>query len=143
MSMFGLTAAKAKELHAVMMRLKIFEKDIKEDFVRSSGPGGQNVNKVSTCVVLCHIPSGIIVKSQKERSQGLNRYIARCQLIKKIEQSQKSKQRKIIQDQEKKRRQNRKRSPALKEKILEEKWKQSQRKKSRRKITNHKSEEYY
>jgi len=86
MTLIGISGSRTKELRRAMLRLKIFEKDIKETFTRSSGPGGQNVNKVSTCVLLHHIPTGIQVKSQQDRSQGLNRYTARCQLIRKIEE---------------------------------------------------------
>lgn len=67
-----------------MQRCNIFEKDIEEKFVRSSGAGGQKVNKSSSCVHLVHIPSQITVKMQKSRSQGLNRYYARkrlCELL--------------------------------------------------------------
>ena len=68
-----------------MARLGIREQDIVESFIRSKGPGGQNVNKTSTCVYLKHIPTGIEVKCQKERMQVLNRYIARKILVSKIE----------------------------------------------------------
>jgi len=68
-----------------MEELGILEKDIEEKFVRSSGHGGQNVNKTSTCVYLKHIPSGIEVKCMKDRSQSINRFLARRELVKKIE----------------------------------------------------------
>ena len=68
-----------------MEELGIFEKDIDEKFVRSSGHGGQNVNKTSTCVYLKHIPTGIEVKCMKDRSQSINRFFARRELIKKLE----------------------------------------------------------
>lgn len=68
-----------------METLGIYEKDIEEKFVRSSGKGGQKVNKTSTCVYLRHIPTGIEVKSMRERSQSLNRFLARRELVKKIE----------------------------------------------------------
>ena len=67
-----------------MQKCNLFEKDITETFVRSSGSGGQKVNKTSTCVHLTHIISGLSVKIQKSRSQGLNRYYARkrlCELL--------------------------------------------------------------
>ena len=63
----------------------IFEEDIEEKFIKSSGRGGQNVNKNSTCVQLKHLPSGIIVKYQKERTQNLNRFFARRSLIEKMD----------------------------------------------------------
>ena len=68
-----------------MEELGIFEKDIDEKFVRSSGHGGQNVNKTSTCVYLKHIPTGIEVKCMKDRSQSINRFLARRELVKRIE----------------------------------------------------------
>lgn len=142
MTPFGTSLEKAKEIRGKMLKAKIFEKDIRESFIRSSGPGGQNVNKVSTCVVLRHLPSGIQVKSQQGRTQGLNRYKARCRLIAKIEQRRKDQQQKIAHDKAKAKRQNRRRSRASKEKMLEKKRQQSQRKLSRRKIKTHKLEGY-
>ena len=81
---FGVTERKKAELEQRMQKCNLFEKDIEEKFVRSSGAGGQKVNKSSTCVHLKHIPSGLAVKVQKSRSQGLNRYYARkrmCELL--------------------------------------------------------------
>ena len=68
-----------------MEALGIREKDIEEKFIRSSGRGGQNVNKTSTCVYLRHIPTGIEVKWMRERSQSLNRFLARRELVRRIE----------------------------------------------------------
>ncbi|VAX36433.1 Protein chain release factor B, partial [hydrothermal vent metagenome] len=62
---------KQKDLRRKMHKLGIFEKDIKEKFIHASGPGGQNVNKVATCVTLVHVPSGTQVKCQKARTQQL------------------------------------------------------------------------
>lgn len=81
---FGITERKKQELEQRMQKCNLFEKDIAEKFVRSSGSGGQKVNKSSTCVYLKHITSGLSVKIQKSRSQGLNRYYARkkmCELL--------------------------------------------------------------
>ena len=81
---FGVTERKKAELEQRMQKCNLYEKDIEENFVRSSGAGGQKVNKSSTCVHLKHIPSGLAVKVQKSRSQGLNRYYARkrmCELL--------------------------------------------------------------
>ena len=122
------------ELIKRMKQLKIFEKDIKESFVRSSGPGGQNINKVATCVVLHHILTGIQVKCQSARSQGLNRWKARNLLLEKIEKKIHQEQMQARQKKEKLRRQNKKRSQKSKEKILEEKKKRSLRKQTRKKI---------
>ena len=81
---FGVTERKAAELERRMAGCKLYEKDIEEKFVRSGGPGGQKVNKSSSCVVLTHRPSGLMVKMQKSRTQRLNRYYARkrlCELL--------------------------------------------------------------
>ncbi len=80
----GVTDRTKAELAKRMQKCNLFEKDIEEKFVRSSGAGGQKVNKSSTCVHLKHIASGLAVKVQKSRSQGLNRYYARkrmCELL--------------------------------------------------------------
>ena len=121
MGIFSVNPAKENTLKTKMYALNIYEKDIKESFIRSGGKGGRNVNKTSTCVYLKHIPTGIEVKCQKERSQALNRYHARVILLKKIEQLIKGKESEERQRIEKIRRQKRKRSRRVKEKILAEK----------------------
>lgn len=82
---FGVTERKRQELERRMHNCNLLESDIEEKFVRSSGPGGQKVNKNSTCVHLKHICSGLAVKVQKSRSQGLNRYYARKQMCELLE----------------------------------------------------------
>ncbi len=86
MSRFGVSPEKESALEKKMSELGIREGDIKETFIRSGGPGGQNVNKLSTCVVLKHIPTGITVKAQKDRTQGINRFLARRSLLEKFEE---------------------------------------------------------
>ena len=142
MTPFGISIEKNKALRRAMIAKRIFEKDLKETFIRSSGPGGQNVNKVSTCVVLHHLPTGIQVKSQQGRTQGINRYKARCRLIEKIEQKLKEIKQRSIAARLKIKRQNRKRSRATKERMLVDKRKRSEKKLSRRKIGINKIEEY-
>ena len=85
MGKFNVSLRKENELIKRMDELKIYEKDLQETFIRSRGKGGQNVNKNSTCVNLKHIPTGITVKYDKERSQLLNRFFARRELISRIE----------------------------------------------------------
>lgn len=121
MGIFSVNPAKENTLKTKMYALNIYEKDIKESFIRSGGKGGQKVNKTSTCVYLKHIPTGIEIKCQKERSQALNRYHARVILLKKIEQLIKGRESEERQRIEKIRRQKRKRSRRIKEKILAEK----------------------
>ena len=91
MGKFVVTESKEKALLNKMEKLGIYEVDIEESFLRSSGPGGQHVNKVATCVQLKHAPSGIVVKSQKDRSQSVNRFLARRELAEKIESKQSGK----------------------------------------------------
>jgi protein subunit release factor B len=129
--MFPVRQGKEKVLRQKLESLGIHEKDIKESFIRSKGKGGQNVNKTSTCVYLKHIPTGIEVKCQKERSQGLNRYYARLLLYTKIERLIRGKQSAEEQRIAKLRRQKRKRSKRAKEKMLAAKRLQSQKKKER------------
>ena len=111
-----------------MHELRIYEKDIIEKFIRAQGRGGQKVNKTSSCVYLKHKPSGIEVKCQRERSQVLNRFLARRILVNKIEILIKGKVSTEQKRIEKIRRQKRKRSKRAKEKILDDKAKRSQKK---------------
>ncbi len=117
MGKFGVTEAKEKALFQKMKELGISEQDFEENFIRSGGPGGQNVNKVATCVQLKHLPTGIIVKIQKDRSQGVNRFLARRELIEKIEGSimgkQTKEQLKIEKIKKQKKRRKRKTSSKL------------------------------
>jgi protein subunit release factor B len=82
---FGVTERKVAELEQRMAKCGLYEKDIEEKFVRSGGPGGQRVNKTSSCVQLTHRPSGLTVKMQKSRTQRLNRYYARRRLCEMLE----------------------------------------------------------
>jgi protein subunit release factor B len=134
MTMFSVSGAKVSALKAKMHSLNIRETDIAESFIRSGGKGGQNVNKTATCVYLRHIPTGIEVKCQKERSQSLNRYHARVILVKKIEQLIKGRESEERQRIEKIRRQKRKRSKRAKERVLAEKRIVSEKKRLRSKV---------
>lgn len=125
---FGVSEAKQKALQEKMERLGINEADLVEKFVRSSGRGGQNVNKVATCVYLKHIPTGIEVKAQRERTQALNRFLARRLLADKLENQILGKKSKEQQRREKIRRQKRKRSRRAKEKMLRNKKLQAKKK---------------
>src|SRR3989337_2237922 len=131
MGIFPVSPSKEDELKEKMEALNIREEDLMESFIRSGGKGGQHVNKVSTCVYLKHIPTGIEVKCQKERSQSLNRYRARMLLVKKIDQMIRGRESEERQKIEKIRRQKRKRSKRAKEKMLAEKKVQSQKKRLR------------
>jgi len=85
MVLFAVSEEKNRWLQERMEALGIHERDIEEKFVRSSGSGGQKVNKASTCVYLKHIPTGFEIKCMKERSQSLNRFLARRELVRRVE----------------------------------------------------------
>jgi protein subunit release factor B len=107
------------------------EDELEETFARSSGPGGQNVNKVSTAVTLRHRPSGLSVTVQDSRSQMRNRQLARERLFDAVQrQREEARQRKRAQAALERRR-NSPRPPRLKKKILESKRKRSALKKLR------------
>lgn len=119
-------------MEARLIGLGVREGELDEQFVRSGGHGGQNVNKVSTCVLLVHRPTGTTVRCQEERSQAMNRYRARQRLAEKMEEkllgARSAKQQAI----EKIRRQKRRRSRRAKNKMLQDKRHQSGLKANRR-----------
>ena len=112
MTIFPVSEEKNRWLQERMEALGIREKDIDEKFIRSSGKGGQKVNKTSTSVYLRHIPTGIEVKWMRERSQSLNRFLARRELVRRIEKL--SGQRATDLEMEKTRRQKLKRKKRAK-----------------------------
>ncbi len=116
MSIFNVSPKKEKALLDRMRELNIIEDDLDEEFIRSSGPGGQKVNKTSSCVCLRHIPTDITVKYQRERSQALNRFFARRTLLDQIELKQKGYIKEDKKRTEKIRSQKRKRRKRAKEK---------------------------
>ncbi len=132
----GVIEKKEKKLIQRMQELGINEYDIVEKFIRSQGHGGQHLNKTSTCVYLKHLPTSIEVKMQRERSQSLNRFLARRLLVDKIEEQIKGRQSKIQREIEKIKRQKRKRSKRAKEKLLVEKRLHSIKKSLREKVTD-------
>ena len=131
MAAFGVSPDKEQALADRMEALGIREADIVEKFIRSGGHGGQNVNKVATCVYLKHLPTGTEVKCQQERSQALNRFLARRILADKIEAAIEGKKSAEEQRIAKIRRQKRKRSKRAKEKMLADKRRVSEKKKGR------------
>lgn len=135
--MFPVNPSKENELKNRMHRLGIREADLEESFVRSQGAGGQNVNKVSSCVMLKHRPSGITVKCQKARSQALNRFIARRLLAAKLEARVRGEAGLERHRVEKIRRQKRRRSRRAKIKMLADKRFHSEKKQLRRSPSLH------
>jgi len=131
MASFGVSPDKEEALLRKMGELGIRESDLAEKFIRSGGHGGQNVNKVATCVYLKHLPTGIEVKCQQERSQALNRFLARRILADKVERLIRGKKSEEEQRIAKIKRQKRKRSKRAKEKMLAEKRFQGEKKKAR------------
>jgi len=134
MSAFAVSIEKENQLLQRMAALGVRESDIEESFVRSGGHGGQNVNKTSTCVMLVHRPTGLQVKCQETRQQGLNRFIARRLLLDKIEEKKNGFIAARRAEIEKIRRQKRKRSRRAKDKMLANKTRHSEKKSARRPV---------
>jgi protein subunit release factor B len=111
--------------------LSLRAEDFTESFVRSSGAGGQNVNKVATCVMLVHGPSGLSVKAMQHRTQVQNREAAWDRLLDKIEEERRRKKMEVVGERERLRRQKRKRPRGVKERMLEGKRRRSETKRMR------------
>ena len=133
--MFPVSPEKAAALGVRMEALGIREADLDEQFVRSGGKGGQNVNKVATCVVLVHRPSGLMVKCQAERSQAMNRFLARRLLCDKLDAQRRGAACAVEQARERIRRQKRRRSRRAKAKMLADKRAVGEKKSLRRRVT--------
>ena len=123
-----LSGERARAVAERLAALGVREEDLDETFVHAGGKGGQNVNKVATCVVLVHRPSGVAVKCQHERTQGANRLLARERLAEKIESERLGRQSARQQEAEKIRRQKRRRSRRAKQRMLADKHAQGRKK---------------
>ena len=134
MMVFPVSPKKMLELRHAMQRLGVNEEDFDESFIRSRGPGGQNVNKVATCVVLRHCSSGLEVRCQRERSQALNRFLARRLLLGRLEAQRLGALSAEAQRIAKLRRQKRKRSKRAQEKVLQAKRRRAATKVRRRPV---------
>jgi peptide chain release factor len=130
--MFPVTSDKERALVARLAALGIRDDDLEERFVRSGGKGGQNVNKVATCVVLRHLPSGMVVKCQAARTQAMNRFLARRRLADEIDARRRGEASARAQAIARVRRQKRRRSRRAKEKVLAAKHAQAEKKVMRR-----------
>jgi protein subunit release factor B len=134
MSAFPVSPEKEAQLTQRMAALGVRETDLEETFVRSGGHGGQNVNKTSTCVMLLHRPTGLQVKCQATRQQGLNRFLARRLLLDKVEALKRGYVDAERARIEKIRRQKRRRSRRAKDRMLADKSHHSDKKASRRPV---------
>jgi peptide chain release factor len=135
MSSFSVSPDRLAQVEQRMGALGVREADVEETFVRSGGPGGQKVNKSSSCVMLLHRPTGLRVKCQSSRHQAMNRLLARQLLLDKIERMQKGRVEQQRAEIEKARRQKRKPSRAAKERMLADKAYRGERKRLRSRVT--------
>ena len=127
---------KERALAERMAALGIRECDLEESFVRGSGSGGQKINKTSSCVVLRHRPSGIEIRCQRERSQVLNRFLARRELCERIDERRRGAASARRQAIEKVRRQKRRRSRRQKARMLDDKRRHGEKKAARRSVSS-------
>ena len=135
MNAFPVGPDKEAQLNQRMATLGVREADLEETFVRSGGHGGQNVNKTSTCVMLLHRPTGLQVKCQATRQQGLNRFLARRLLLDKVEALRTGHVAAERARTEKIRRQKRRRSRRAKQRMLADKAHHASKKDARRPVT--------
>ena len=130
-----LSPINSEKLTALAERLSalgIAEGDLLEKFVRGSGAGGQKINKTSNCVFLKHLPSGVCIKCQMDRSREMNRLLARRELCEQLEAIRDGKAVAKTQAIEKIRRTNRPRSRNSKNRSVADKRKMSLKKTLRR-----------
>lgn len=124
----------SEDFAARLKRLGYRPEEVEEKFARSSGPGGQHVNKVATAVTLRHLPTGVVVTAQESRSQLRNRELARDRLIEALEARKEARARERQTQREKRRRQTRPRPASVKRRILELKKQRSAIKKLRKRV---------
>ena len=134
MGIFKVSDRTEADLRLRMEKLGIQEADLVEKFIRGSGKGGQKINKTSSTVYLQHVPTGIEIKCQRDRSQAMNRFYARRELCDRVEERLNGIESKKRQEIEKVRRQKRRRSRRQKEKMLEGKHRRAESKAGRKKI---------
>lgn len=127
-------SSSATDFAARLARLGVRADDVEESFARSSGPGGQNVNKVSTSVTLRHAPSGLAVTVQDSRSQAMNRQIARERFLAALEEKRRAAKAAERAAREKVRRQNRPRPRGVKRRMVDDKKKRGAVKKLRGRV---------
>ena len=116
-----ISSEKLNDLAQRMAALGITEENLLEKFVRGSGSGGQKINKTSSCVFLKHLPSGVCIKCQMDRSRELNRFHARRELCEQLEHIRDGKASAKTQAIEKMRRQKRQRSRRSKQRSVADK----------------------
>jgi protein subunit release factor B len=129
------TTGQPPDLELRMAAMGVREEDLEETFVRSGGAGGQKVNKSSSCVMILHKPTGLRVKCQTSRQQGMNRTLARRMLLDKLEERQRDRAMAARSAAEKIRRQKRKRSKGAKERMLADKAHRGEKKKFRGRVS--------